>query len=32
MVRKGDKVIGHLQFEAPILGGKGWKIKAEERR
>ncbi len=32
MVRKGDKVIGHLQFESPILGGKGWKIKAEERR
>ena len=32
MVRKGDKVIGHLQFESPLLGGKGWKIKAEERR
>lgn len=32
MVRKGDRVIGHLQFEAPLLGGKGWKIKAEERR
>ena len=32
MVRKGDKVVGHLQFESPLLGGKGWKIKAEERR
>ena len=32
MVRKGDKVIGHLQFESPLLGGKGWMIKAEERR
>lgn len=32
MVRKGDKVVGHLQFESPLFGGKGWKIKAEERR
>jgi len=32
MIRKGDKVVGHLQFESPLLGGKGWKIKAEERR
>jgi len=32
MVRKGDKIIGHLKFESHLLGGKGWKIKTEERR
>ncbi len=32
IVRKGDKIIGHLQFESHIVGGKGWKIKSEERR
>jgi len=32
MVRRGDKVIGHLEFEAPILGTDKWKLKAEERR
>jgi len=32
MVRKGDKVIGHLQFEASLLGGGKWKVKLEERR
>jgi len=32
MVRRGDKVIGHLEFEAPILGSSKWKLKAEERR
>lgn len=31
MVRRGDKTIGHLEFEAPLLGGF-WKLKAEERR
>ena len=31
MVRKGDKVVGHLQFESHLLGGR-WKIKSEERR
>jgi hypothetical protein len=32
IIRKGDKIIGHLQLESPLLGGKGWKIKVEERR
>ncbi|HXV50590.1 MAG TPA: hypothetical protein VD689_00505 [Nitrosopumilaceae archaeon] len=32
MVRRGDKVIGHLEFEAPMLGSSKWKLKAEERR
>ena len=32
MVRKGDKVFGHLEFEASRFGTEKWKIKAEERR
>ena len=32
MVRKGDKVIGHIEFEASRLGREKWKIKEEERR
>jgi hypothetical protein len=32
MVRSGDKVLGHLEFEASRFGRKKWKIKAEERR
>ena len=32
LVRKGDKVIGHLEFEASRLGSGNWKIKDEERR
>lgn len=32
MVRKGDRVIGHLEFEATRLGTEKWKIKDEERR
>ncbi len=32
MVRRGDKIIGHLEFKAPILGSSKWKLKAEERR
>ena len=32
MVRRGDKVIGHLEFEAPMLGSSKWKLKVEERR
>jgi hypothetical protein len=31
VVRKGDKVIGHLAFSAPRLGGK-WKVSEEELR
>ncbi|KAF6242505.1 hypothetical protein C6988_07435 [Nitrosopumilus sp. b1] len=32
MVRKGDKVIGHIEFESSRFGKENWKIKAEERR
>jgi len=32
MVRKGDKIIGHLEFEASRLSREKWKIKEEERR
>ena len=32
MVRFGDKVIGHIQFEASRLGGEKWKVKDEERK
>jgi len=32
MVRSGDKVIGHLEFETSRLGFKKWKLKNEERR
>lgn len=31
MVRRGEKVIGHIEFEAPRFGGV-WTVKAEERR
>ena len=32
MVRLGDKVIGHVEFEASRLGKDNWKIKNEERK
>jgi len=32
MVRKGSKIIGHLEFETSRLGFKKWKLKDEERR
>ena len=32
MVRKGDKIIGHLEFEASLFGRGDWKIKQEERK
>lgn len=32
MVRKGDKVIGHLEFEASRFGNDQWELKEEERR
>ncbi len=31
MVRRGDKVLGHLEFTTSMFGGK-WKLKAEERK
>ncbi len=32
IVRLGDKVIGHIEFEASRLGGEKWKVKNEERK
>ena len=32
MVRKGDRIIGHLQLEASLFGRDNWKIKEEERK
>jgi len=32
MVRKGDRIIGHLQFTAPRFGSSNWKLIAEERK
>lgn len=31
LVRKGDKVIGHIEFSSPRFGGN-WVIEKEERR
>jgi hypothetical protein len=32
MVRLGDKVIGHMEFETSRFGREKWKIKNEERK
>ena len=32
MVRKGERVIGHLEFRAPRLGNEMWDVVAEERK
>ena len=32
MVRKGERIIGHMEFTAPRLGNKMWDVKAEERK
>ena len=32
MVRKGDRIIGHLQFTAPRFGKVDWELVGEERR
>lgn len=32
MVRLGDKVIGHIEFETSRFGRGKWKIKNEERK
>ena len=32
MVRKGDRVIGHLQFTASRFGNKDWELVDEERK
>ncbi len=31
-VRRGDKIIGHIEFVASRLGREKWKVKNEERR
>ncbi|MFB5630461.1 MAG: hypothetical protein ACE5RN_02620 [Nitrosopumilaceae archaeon] len=32
IVRFGEKIIGHMQFEASRLGREKWKVKDEERK
>jgi len=32
MVRKGEEVIGHLEFEASRFGNEKWRVKVEERK
>ena len=32
MVRKGERVIGHLEFSASMFGNTMWKLKNEQRK
>ena len=32
MVRKGERIIGHLEFSASVLGNSLWKLRNEERK
>ena len=32
MVRKGERIIGHLEFSASMFGNTMWKLKNEERK
>jgi len=32
MVRKGDRVIGHLEFSSSLFGDTRWRLKTEERK
>ncbi|HLC24012.1 MAG TPA: hypothetical protein VJJ25_00085 [Nitrosopumilaceae archaeon] len=32
LVRKGDRIIGHLEFSAPRIKNSKWMVKLEERR
>ena len=32
MGRKGDRVIGHLEFSSSLFGDTRWKLKTEERK
>ena len=32
MVRKGERVIGHLEFSSSVFGNSMWKLKNEERK
>ena len=31
-IRKGDKILGHLELEASRFGSNHWEVKDEERR
>lgn len=32
MVRKGDRIIGHIEFSAPRITNSKWVVKLEERK
>ena len=32
LVRKGERIIGHLEFSSSVLGNSMWKLKDEERK
>ena len=32
MIRKGDRIIGHIEFSAPRIANSKWVVKLEERR
>ena len=32
MVRRGDRVIGHLEFSSSLFGDTKWKLETEERK
>ncbi len=32
LVRRGDKIIGHIELETSRFGRDKWKVKSEERR
>jgi len=32
MVRKGDRIIGHIEFSSPRITNSKWIVKLEERR
>ena len=32
IVRKGDKIIGHIELESSRFGKDSWNVKSEERK
>ena len=32
LVRKGERIIGHLEFSSSVFGNSMWKLKNEERK
>lgn len=32
IIKKSDRVIGHVEFKAPLIGKGNWEVYAEERR